>query len=204
MAMTDRDKRALKFLAMAAVPAAILLFWPTGESAAPATAGGTNAANVVPAVNDDPLALERQLTRLRKKQAELPVKENIAKDLLAQLTNREKGLIRADTLPQAQAQLAQLVRQTGRAQGIDFRSLVMGTPRSYGGEYGEIILTAATDCKIEQIVNFVAELTKLPELVATEDVRISSTGAKEKTLSLQLTISGLVPKKLVPEKKGTI
>jgi Tfp pilus assembly protein PilO len=202
MAMTDRDKRALKILGMATVPAVILMLWPTGETAAPAAGTGKNA--VVAASNDDPLALEHQLTRLRKKQAELPVKESNAKDLLSQLNNREKGLIRADTLPQAQAQLAQLVRQTGRAQGIDFRSVVMGTPRTYGGEYGEIVVTAATECKIEQIVNFMAELTKLPELVATEDVRISTMGAKEKTLSLSLTICGLVPKKLVPEKKGGI
>ncbi len=194
MTLTDRDKRAIKWLGITAVPSLLLMLWPTGDSAATA---------VVPAGADTPEALERQLQRLRKKQAELPVKESAAKDLLAQLDTREKGLIRADTLAQAQAQMAQLIRQTGRAQGIDFRSLSMGTPRVYGGEYGEIVLTAAADCKIEQIVNFMAELTKLPELVATEDMRINSNGnVKEKNLSMQVTISGLVPRKLVPEKRA--
>ncbi len=200
--MTERDKRALKILGFAIVPALGLLLWPSGDSASSA---GTTA--VVPAGADTPEALERQLQRLRKKQSELPVKENAAKDLLGQLAVREKGLIRADTLAQAQAQLAQLIRQTGRAQGIDFRSLSMSQPRIYGGEYGEIVLSAAADCKIEQLVNFMAELTKLPELVATEDIRISSTGnVKEKNLSVQFTISGLVPKQLVPstEKKSSI
>ncbi len=201
MAMTDRDKRALKILGFTVIPSLLFMFWPSSETA---STTGTGSIAVVPAGNDTPEGLEKQLQRLRKKQAELPVKENLAKDLVAQLNTREKGLIRADTLAQAQAQLAQLIRQTGRAQGIDFRAVTMGTPRIYGSEYGEIVLTAATECKIEQIVNFLAELTKVPELVATEDLRISSTGAKEKTLSLQVTICGLVPKKLVPEKKGGI
>jgi Tfp pilus assembly protein PilO len=195
--VTDRDKRALKILGFALVPAAVLLLWPTGES-------GNAAAPVVAAGGNSPEALERQLARLRKKQAELPVKDSLAKDLLTQLGTREKGLIRADTLAQAQAQLAQLVRQTGRAQGIDFRAVSMGTPRIYGGEYGEIVLTAGAECKIEQVVNFMAELTKLPELVATEDMRINSNGnVKEKNLSIQFTITGLVPKQLIPDKKNS-
>lgn len=203
--MTDRDKRALKLLGLALIPAAALMLWPTDESSGSAAAVPAGAAAAAAAGANSPEGLERQLQRLRKKQAELPVKENAAKDLTAQLATREKGLIRADTLAQAQAQLAQLVRQTGRAQGIDFRSLSMGQPRIYGGEYGEIILSASADCKIEQLVNFLAELTKLPELVATEDMRISSTGnVKEKNLNVQFTISGLVPRQLVPEKKNSL
>ena len=66
-----------------------------------------------PEERQTPDALERQLLRLRKKQAELSVKESTARDLQAQLATREKGLIVADTLPQAQAQLTQILRQAG-------------------------------------------------------------------------------------------
>jgi Tfp pilus assembly protein PilO len=197
MAISDRDKRAIKVLGFTAVPALALLLWPSGDDSTAAT------ASVPAAANNTPAALELQLHRLRRKQAELPVKANIAKDLNSQLALREKGLIRADTLAQAQAQMAQLVRQTGRAQGIDFRAVSMGTPRIHGNEYGEIVLTAAAECKVEQVVNFLAELTKLPELVATEDLRITANGdPKTKNLNFQVTVAGLVPKSLVPEKKG--
>lgn len=196
MNLGERDKRALKWLAYAAVPSLVLLLWPAGETA-------NNAATAVPVGANTPEALEKHLQRLRKKQAELPVKQTVAKDLLSQLVTREKGLIRADTLAQAQAQLTQVIRQTGRGQGIDFRAVSTGQSRIYGGEYGEIMITASADCKIEQLVNFLAEITKLPELLSTEDLRINSNGnVKEKNLNFQVSISGLVPKKLIPEKRS--
>jgi Tfp pilus assembly protein PilO len=199
MNLGERDKRALKWLAYAAVPALALLLWPTSDGAA------ETASTAVPAGANTPEALEAHLKRLRRKQAELPVKQTVAKDLTGQLVTREKGLIRADTLAQAQAQLTQVIRQAGRGQGIDFRSVSTGQSRIYGGEYGEILITASAECKIEQLVNFLAELTKLPELIATEDLRINSNGnVKEKNLSFQVSISGLVPKKLVPEKRSAL
>jgi Tfp pilus assembly protein PilO len=204
MNLSERDKRAVKILAIALVPALAMLFWPSGDDGSTASSPAAAAA-AIPAGANTPEGLEKHLQRLRKKQAELPVKHALAKDLQSQLVTREKGLIRADTLAQAQAQLTQLIRQTGRAQGIDFRSVSMGQSRLYGGEYGEMVLIASADCKIEQLVNFLAELTKLPDMVATEDLRINSNGnVKEKNLSFQVTITGLTPKKLIPEKRSAL
>ena len=186
MNLTDRDKRAIKFLGFSVIPSLALLLWPSSDST-PTTAASSTAI-----LADTPDALERQLLNLRKKQAELPAKEGAAKDLQEQLSAREKGLIVADTLPQAQAQLAQIVRQAGRAQTIDFRALSMGQPRMLGdknNEYGEILISATAECRIEQIVNLLADISKAPELIATEDLRIMNTGSKEKTLNLQITFS---------------
>ena len=83
----------------------------------------------------------------------------------------------------------------------------MGQTRPFGdknSEYGEILISASAECRIEQIVNLLADLSKAPELIATEDLRITHTGSKEKTLNLQITVSGLVPKKLIPEKRSAI
>ena len=38
--------------------------------------------------------------------------------------------------------------------------------------------------------------------LATSEMRISSAKPKEKTLNVRLTLSGVVPRKLVPEQKG--
>jgi hypothetical protein len=56
------------------------------------------------------------------------------------------------------------------------------------------------ECRIDQLVNLLASLETQPELVATSDLRVLSSNAKEKTVSVHLTISGIVPRRLVPEK----
>lgn len=193
-AMSDKDKRALSLLGAAIVVAAVLWFWPQSDD---------TAAAVVSSTANTPQALETQLQKMRRKEAEAPAKLAVAKDLDIQLKQRERGLIVADTLAQAQAQLASVLRQTGRAQGMEFRAVSMGQPRIHEGEYGEILVTAGSECRIEQLVNFLADLTKRGEIVSTEDLRITAANPREKTLSVQLTLGALVPKRLVPEKKGT-
>jgi hypothetical protein len=51
-------------------------------------------------------------------------------------------------------------------------------------------------------VNFLAALTTEPQLLATDDVRVTSTNAKEKTVGVRLTLAGVVPRSLVPVRKG--
>ena len=51
-------------------------------------------------------------------------------------------------------------------------------------------------------MNFLAALTSEKSLLATNEVRISSANPKEKTLTVRLTLSGVIPRKLVPEQKG--
>jgi hypothetical protein len=192
MTMTERDKRALRLLAGAALIGGIVWFWPSADE---------SVAGVVPGTAT-PQQLEQQILRLRRKQSELPVKEGLAKDLAAQVAAREKGLIQAETLAQAQAQLADVVRQTGRQQGIEFRAVSMTPPSTFEGLYGQVAVQAVGDCKVEQVVNFLAELTKRPELLSTSYIRIGSANPKEKSLMFQVTVTGLVPKALVPEKKS--
>ena len=56
------------------------------------------------------------------------------------------------------------------------------------------------ECRIDQLVNLLAALQAQPELVATSDLRVLSSNAKEKTVAVRLTVSGVVPRRLVPEK----
>ena len=45
-------------------------------------------------------------------------------------------------------------------------------------------------------------MAKQQAAVATSEVRINSKDDKQKTIAARVTVSGLVPKRLVPEKKG--
>ena len=145
---------------------------------------------------------ERKLARMRQAAVTLPGKETLLKQALAELETKEKGLIQAETAQQAQAQLLQVIRTLGKAEAIDARGGELGPVRPLGEHYGEVSVAVVFECRIEQLVNFLAALTAQPELLATSEVRITSANPREKTLSVRLTLSGVVARKLVPEQKG--
>jgi hypothetical protein len=71
------------------------------------------AADVVPPSESIPMA-EKRLERLRQVAATVPGKETVLKQARAELAEREKGVLKADTAAQAQAQLLEAVRRIGK------------------------------------------------------------------------------------------
>ena len=197
MNISDRDRRAIKFLLISVVPSLIWWLWPSSDEAVkPAVAA---------VVNNSPAGLDLQLQKLRQKETQVPAKLALVKDLQSQLDIREKGLIVADTLAQSQALLGGALRATARQEGFELRGLNMVTPSIYGGEYGQIGIQIGAEAQIEQVLNFLADLTHRPEILATDEIRISLANPKTKVLQFSVVVTGLVPKKLVPEKRpGTL
>jgi len=74
--------------------------------------------------------------------------------------------------------------------------------RPLGEDYGEAAVSVNFQCRIEELVNFLAALTKEAELVATDEVLVSTGDPRAKTVSVRLTLAGVVPRNLVPVKKG--
>jgi Type II secretion system (T2SS), protein M subtype b len=192
MNLSSRDRRALAWLAVAGLVGVVAYFWPASEG---------SAAVVAPA--GDPVTLaETRLARLREAAATVPAKEDVFKKVSADLAAREKGMLQADTAAQAQAQLIQIVRRLGAAENpaIDIRSTELNPIHPFGDSYGEASVAVQIECRIDQLVNLLASLETQPELVATSDLRVLSSNAKEKTVSVRITVSGVVPRRLVPEK----
>ena len=148
-----------------------------------------------------PLA-EARLAKLRETAATVPAKETIAKQTAAELALREKGMILADTAAQAQAQLLEIIRRTGKDSGIDVRGAEEMKIRPLADDYGEVVVAVSFTCRIEQFVNFMTDLANRPELLATNDIRVAAANPKEKTVLVRVGLSGVVPRKLVPVKKG--
>lgn len=192
MNLGPRDRRALAWLAVAALLGVIVYFWPTNDG----------AATVVAPAGDPVTLAETRLARLRESAATVPAKENVFKKVSADLAVREKGIIQADTAAQAQALLIQIIRRLGAAENpaIDIRSTELNPIRPFGDSYGEASVAVQIECRIDQLVNLLASLETQPELVATSDLRVLSSNAKEKTVAVRMTISGVVPRRLVPEK----
>ena len=192
MNLSDRDQKALKYLGGALLLASVVYFWPAGSAAQ--VAGAASATDV----------LEKRLSKSRALLMQVPDKQAILKQAQSDLAVREKGLLVADTAAQAQAQLFQILRRVGRAQGppIEVRANEIGQARMFGDDYGEVSVSVSFECGIEQLVNLLADLGAQPELLATGEIRIGQAGGPQKTIPVRLTISGIVPRKLIPEKKG--
>jgi hypothetical protein len=192
MSLSPRDRRALSWLSVAVLVGLVAYFWPAGDG----------SAAVVAPVGDPVTLAETRLARLRETAATVPAKEDVFKKVSADLSAREKGMLQADTAAQAQAQLIQIVRRLGAAENpvIEIRSTELNPIRPFGDSYGEASVAVQIECRIDQLVNLLAALETQPELVATTDLRVLSSNAKEKTVAVRVTVSGVVPRRLVPEK----
>jgi hypothetical protein len=191
MTLADRDRRALMLLAGAAV--LMIIYWAASGDPAPAVVAPTSTESIA--------AAEQRLSQMRQAVARVPGKEAVLKQVAAELSEREKGLIVAETPAQATEQLLQIVRSTARASQMDLRAVELGQPKQFGDSYGEVTVSATTECRMEQLLNMMSDLTGRPELVATRDLRINAANPKEKTVVVRLTVAGIVPKRLAPQRK---
>ncbi len=160
-----------------------------------------NSAPVVAPVDSIPDA-EKRLARLRQIAATVPGKEAVLKQVTADLEQREKGMLKADTAPQAQALLLDTIARIAKAEGIDARGAEELRVKPLASDYGEVSVAVTFGCHIEQLVNFLAALANDPQMLATNEIHVAQANAKEKTIQVRLSVSGVVPRKLVPEKKG--
>jgi hypothetical protein len=192
MNINERDRRALAILAAAAVAALVMRFAFSGGSAKPV------------APSDSIPAAEKRLAHVRQLAASVPGKRENLKRVSAELAQREKSLIQAATAPQAQAQVLEIVRRLAKAETppLELKTGEIGQVRPLGDAYGEVVVPVSFDCRIEQLVNLLADITAQPEILATTEIRILSGSSKDKSMSVRLTVSGVVPRSLVPEKKG--
>jgi Tfp pilus assembly protein PilO len=144
---------------------------------------------------------EQRLQKLRLAAATVPGREELLKKATAELADREKGIIQAPTESQAQALLLETLNNIARGNGIS----------TQGGEfhdkpltkdYGEISVTVRFGCDIVQLVNLLAGLADQPQILATQEMRITGGNDKKKNIQVMMTVSAVVARKLLPEKKG--
>jgi hypothetical protein len=206
MTLSERDRRALIILAIALAVGGFI-YWLSGSStsttgSAPAATGGTSSAFAAPPDSID--RAQRHIAALRKQAATVPGKEDILKQASAELGDREKGLLAGDTADQAQAQLVQVIKRVAKQQmpPLEMGQVELGRSRNYGSAYGQVAVSVSLNCRIEQLVNFLAGLGAQPELVSTEEIRFGASHPKQKNMPVRLTVSGLVARRLIPQQKG--
>ena len=164
---------------------------------------GSHSAPVVAATADSIPATEKRLERLRAVALSLPAREDLLKQAETELAAREKGIMKADTAPQAQAQLIDLVQTVAKANGIDSHGVERMDAKVVNKDYGEVSVEVAFTCAIEQLVNLLASLADQPQILSTNEIRVNGGTDKNKNIQVRLTVTALVPRKLLPEKKGS-
>jgi hypothetical protein len=189
--LSERDRRALSLLLLSAI---LFLGY---RYLVPAPADTITGIDSVPAA-------ELRLNHLRQIVAAMPAKESILKEVEAELATREKSVVTAGTAAQAQARLLEVARRVGNGNGIDIRGGDLSTaPKVFGDAYGEVFAEVTFNCQIDQFVNFFADLSHEPDLLAPHDVTVNPVGdPKAKNLAVRVLLTAVVPRKLVPEKKG--
>lgn len=185
-------KRQIYLLAGSALVMLVVRFGFLGDTAAPVVA----ASETIPQA-------EQRLEQLRRIAATIPGKEQVKKQVDAEVAAREKGLIQAETESQARAALLELTTNIAKSNGIETHGMDDYRNRVLSPDYGELMVTVSFTCAIEKLVNFLAALADQPQILATSDLRITGGADKKKNIQVRLSVSGLVPRKLLPvEKKG--
>jgi hypothetical protein len=162
--------------------------------------GGADAGTA-PAAEAIPIA-EKRLESTRTKAASVTAKETRLRQAQAELASREKGILKADTKAQAQAQLLVLVQGVAKANGIEVRGVERMSEAVISGDYGEVTVEVAFVCGIDQLVNLMAALADQPQVLATNELRVNGGSDRKKNIQVHLSVGALVARKLLPEKKG--
>jgi Tfp pilus assembly protein PilO len=144
---------------------------------------------------------EQRLQKLRQVNATIPGKEESLKKAMAELAEREKGILQAPTEAQAQALLLETLNNLARGNGIstqggDFHD------KPLSRDYGEVSVTVRFNCDIVQLINLMAALADQSQILATDDMRVTGGSDKKKSVQVMMTVSCVVARKLLPEKKG--
>ena len=181
--LQPREKQLLMIWPVAMAAFALYYFWPAGTAAA------------AQRFTDIPAA-ELRVGRLRQVAASIPAREKVVEEARKELAGREQGLMHAPTLAQEQANLVQLARRLAKAQGIDLQQSEIGAVQPLGKAYSETLVAVSFNCRIEQLVNLLADISAQKELVATREMQVRQADQKLKTVSVRLTISAAAPKEM--------
>lgn len=194
MTISARDRRALLLLG---VGIAVVLGWRLWNER------GASVASA-PAVNLSIPVLEKRLVSLRERAALNPAKKEVREQLAKVVEEREKALLRAETPQQAQAALLAKVRAVLERQAPPLQAgqVDMAPIGSAGEDYGEVAVTVAFPCAIEQLVNVLADIRAMEDAVATRSIAISIANRQKKILNVRVSVSALTPRELVPEPTG--
>ena len=179
--LNQRDRRALLILG-----AAVLVFLLLQFGVFPRAQGGS--------VSSAPIdLLERRVRRLQQVARQKPRAAAEAEVSTRELAEMEKGLLKAATPALASAEMQQVVKELLTSQGITLQASEFGAAKAAGADYAQVPLTVVFTCGIEQWINWMAAVRNAPQILATEELRLSLKDQKTKTVEVRMVVAGFIP-----------
>ena len=162
---------------------------------------GSGSPVVVAAEGSVPNA-EKRLETLRRAVASLPARQELYKQAAADLNEREKDLLSATTQQQAELALLQKLQDIAAVNQIDLRGNQGFREKPLTADYGEVTVSVQFVCGMDQLVNFLTAIANQPEVLSTDEIHITGSNDKKKTVTVRLSVSAALPRKILVEKKG--
>ncbi len=145
-------------------------------------------------------AMEKRLTRLQQVARQKPLAVQAAEAAARDLTEAEKGLLRAATPAQASAEMQQIMKSLLTAQGINLQGSEFGAVRTLGADYAQVPLAVNFHCGIEQWINLMAAIRNAPQVLSSQEVRITQGDPKNKMVQVRMVVAGYIPAALLGPK----
>jgi hypothetical protein len=188
MAIRPRDKRALQLGAMALTLWVVLRFvvFPAWDRWQQERA-------------ELPLR-ETALVKYRQALAGFSADQRTAQALQDRLRQTESGLLESTTAALAAAEFQDWVRQATARHDIALQSSQFLAVRPQPEGYAQVPLGLQFQCRLDQLVNFLAELRTGARLVAVPRLQIQSTGnPAERTITVSMTVAGVIRSQAAPQ-----
>jgi len=187
--MSDRDKRALRWLGGALV--LFLIFQLDFFS--------PSAPGAVASPSDSVARLEQDLkiAQLRARRKPISDAELAAAQRLLEV--REQRLLTSADPALAQAEMQQIMGEMLVAEGIVMKGSRFVTAALEGEDYARIGVSVNFSCGIEQLVNLMASIANAERLLTPRDVRVRPDNKEIKSVRVELTVAGYLPLDRAPE-----
>jgi Tfp pilus assembly protein PilO len=181
--LSDRDRRALTLLAIAASAILLVRFvvFPALEAA------GDPASSVA--------VREKTLRKYRALAAAAPARENDYGALKIALGEAEKGLLQSRTTPLAVAEVQQQVRELAAAAQVQLHAVEF-LPLKKTGAYTLAPVSVRFSARPDQLVALLMALETAPKILTLEQLRVNAANQQtpeglKKMVTVYMQISGV-------------
>jgi len=138
--------------------------------------------------------LEKRLRRLQERASQKPLVAAEAEAAARALAETERGLLRGATPALASAEMQQLMKQMLQTHGINMQASEFGPVKTAGEDYSQVPLSVSFPCAIEQWINLMVALRNAPQVLATQNIRLSPGDQKNKLMNVHMVVAGYIRK----------
>ena len=179
--LSERDRRALRVLAVAL---ALALLW---------LLGGTLPASKQAAAEASLETLEQRYLLARQLAARQPTRERESRQMTRAMAQLENGLLQSASPALAQAEVRSAMTGMLERAGIELEGSSFAPPET-AGPYDAVSLGVEFRCEMEQFVDLLASLANAETLLAPRHVELRPDGSEANSIRVRLTVEGYLRK----------